>query len=96
MESLRRSIHEHLTSVGEEMSCVLEKQQSDVCSVQINVRVFVLERLTAVEEFMCNLFQREMETLETLLERQDKLLDVLLQPHIKLHRAGWFTLLDKI
>ena len=35
-------------------NAVLEKHQSDVCSVNINVRVFVrVELLTAVEEFMC-------------------------------------------
>ena len=48
--------------------CVLDKQQrgADVCSV--NVRVFVSERLSAAEELLCDLFQREMEPLETLLE----------------------------
>ena len=36
------------------LNAVLEKHQSDVCSVNINVRVFVrVELLTAVEEFMC-------------------------------------------
>ena len=91
MESVRLEINEHVTSVGEEMLCVLDKQRHgvDVCSVTLNVRVFVLERLSAVGEFMFNLFQREMETLETLLEKQNKLLDAMLQPHITLHRAGW-------
>ena len=70
MESVRLKINEHMTSVGEEISCVLEKQRGvDVCSVKLNVRVFVLERLSAAAEFMCNLFQREIETLETLLDR---------------------------
>ena len=90
MESVRLKINEHMTSVGEEILCVVDKQPGvDVCSVTLNVRVFVLERLSAVGEFMFNLFQREMETLETLLEKQNKLLDVMLQPHITLHRAGW-------
>ena len=53
MQSLRLSIHEHLASVREDISFVVN------------------ERLSAVEEFMCNLFQREIETLETLLETQD-------------------------
>ena len=46
----------------------MDKQQrgADVCSV--NVRVFVSERLSAAEELLCDLFQREMEPLETLLE----------------------------
>ena len=62
MESVRLKINEHMTSVGEEISCVLEKQRGvDVCSVKLNVRVFVLERLSAAAEFMCNLFQRETD-----------------------------------
>ena len=89
IETLRLSINEHMTSVGEEILCVVEKQQSDRCQPKFNdVRVFVLERLSEASQFICNLFQREMETLETLLERRDKLLDAILQPQIKLHRAG--------
>ena len=92
IESVRLSINEQLTSVGEEILCVLEKQhRGDVCCVKL-VRKVVLERLSAAAELMFDLFQREMGTLETLLERQNKLLDVMLQPHIKLHRAGWFML----
>ena len=66
MEYVRLKINEHMTSVGEEILCVLDKQQ-----LKLDVRVFVLERLSAAAEFMCNLFQREIETLETLLETQD-------------------------
>ena len=81
MESLRLKINEHMSSVGEEILCVLDKQQSgaDVCSVKLHVRVFVLERLRAAAEFMCDLFQREME-------KQNKLLDVDMD--IELHAAG--------
>ena len=91
MESLRLKISEHMSSLGEEILCVLDKQQSgaDVCSVKLNVRVFVLERLRAAAEFMCDLFQRETETLQTLLETQNKLLDAVLKPSVKLRRAGW-------
>ena len=78
MKCLRLKISEHMTSVGEQILCVLEKEQN----VNVNVRVFVLERLTAAADFMFNLFQREME--------QNKLLDLMLQPHITLHRAGLF------
>ena len=64
MESVRLKINELMTSVGEEILCVLEKQQSvDVCGVKLDVRVFVLERLSVAAEVMCNLFQREIETL---------------------------------
>ena len=64
MECVRLKINEHMSSVGEEILCVLEKQQSvDVCGVKLDVRVFVLERLSVAAEVMCNLFQREIETL---------------------------------
>ena len=75
MESVRLKIHEHMTSVvGEDILCVLDKQQR---AVNLDdVRVFVLERLSVAAEWMCSLFQREMETLETLLEKHNKLLDI--------------------
>ena len=75
MESLRLKIHGHMTSVGEEILCVLDKQQRGVKNLD-DVRVFVLERLSVAAEWMCSLFQREMETLETLLEKHNKLLDI--------------------
>ena len=80
---LRLSINEHMTSVGEEIVCVLDNQQN----VGQQKR-FVLERLGAAAGFIYDLVQREMETLETLLQRQDKLLDVLLQPRVILYRPG--------
>ena len=63
---------------------------ADVCSVkkQLNVRVFVLERLSAAADFMVNLFQRELETREAAEKKHNKLLDLMLQPRITLHRAG--------
>ena len=90
MESVRLKINEHMTSVGEEILCVLDKQQrgADVCCVKL-VRVFVLERLSAAAEFMCNLFQREIETLETLLETQNKLQDIDIDMDIHPYTAGW-------
>ena len=50
MESVRLKINGHMTSLGEEILCVLDKQQrgADVCSV--NVRVFVSERLSAAAQ----------------------------------------------
>ena len=94
MERVRLKINEHMTSVGEQILCVVDKQQhgADVCSVKLNVRVFVLERLSAAAQFMCDLFRREMETLETLQDKQNKLLHAMLQPHVKLHRTGLLML----
>ena len=71
IECVRLKINEHMTSLGEEILCVLD---ADVCSVKLNVRVFVLERLSAAAQFMFDLFQREMGTL--LLDHQNKLLDI--------------------
>ena len=94
MECVRLKINELMTSVGEEILCVVDKQQSgaDVCSVKLNVRVFVLERLSAATQFICDLFQREMETVETLQDKQNKLLHAMLQPHVTLHRTGLLML----
>ena len=84
MESVRLSINEHMTSVGEEILFVLEKQQRgvDVCSVKLNVRVLVLERLGAAARFICDLFQREMEA-------QNKPLDTDVDMDIHPNTAGW-------
>ena len=78
METVRRSINEHMTSVGEEIVdtlCVLLQQQhnGDV----LNVKVFVLERLSVAAQWMCSLFQREMEKQHTKL-------------HTLQHTAGWY------
>ena len=90
MESVRLKIHQHMTSVvGEEILCVLDKAlEDDVCSVTLNVRMFVLERLSAAGDFMFSLFQREMETLETLLEKQNKLLDIDFDMDMDLQTTG--------
>ena len=95
MESVRLKINEHMASVGEEILCVLDTQQrgADVCSVKFDVRVFVLERLSATAEFMCNLFHREIETLETQLEKQNKLLEIDFDMDIDLHTAGMSILI---
>ena len=81
MESLRLKINEHMTSVGEEILCVLDKQQ-----LELHVRVFVLERLSAAAAWTFNLY---LETLETLLEKQNKLLDIDVDMDIHPNTAGW-------
>ena len=84
MESVQLKIKEHMTSVGEDILFVLDRQQ-----LKLDVRAFVVEHLSAAAEFMCNLFQRETETLQTLLETQNKLLDIDFDMDIHLHTAGW-------
>ena len=87
MESVRLRINEHMMSVGEEILFALDKQQ-----LKLDVRGFVLERLSAAAEFICNLFQREIETLETLLEKQNKLLDIDFDMDIGLHTSGMYVI----
>ena len=77
MESVRLKINEHMTSVGEQILCVLDKQQLDV-------RVFVLERLSLAAKFICSL----LEPLETQLETQRKLLEIDFDMDLNLHTAG--------
>ena len=48
--------------------CFRQTAGVDVCSVTLNVRVFVFSVVSA--EFMFNQLQREMEPLETLLEKE--------------------------
>ena len=90
---LRLSVGEHLASVGEEILCALEQQLGDVGQLlQLGVvRVFVSERLSTAAGFLCTMFHREMDALETLLKRQDKLLHVLLQPRVILYRPGMLS-----
>ena len=96
--SVRLSISNHLRAVGEEILRAVETRRKTPGSVQsgveevVDVRVFVLSRLSAVEDFMVELFLTHMDKLETLLRRQEKLLDVVLQPQLKLHRAGGLML----
>ena len=62
MECVRVSINAQLSAAAEQILCVLDRQHAGV-AVELDVRVFVLERLSAVGEFICNLFLEEMETL---------------------------------
>jgi len=56
------------------------------------LRAFVNERLTAAAEEIFELFERTIaEELESTLkdnQRQQKLLDALLNPEVRLHRTG--------
>lgn len=60
------------------------------------LRVFVNERLTAAAEEIFGLFVKTVSEYEEQLyrskqenERQLKLLDAVLSPEVRLHRAGW-------
>lgn len=60
------------------------------------LRVLVAERLTAAVEEIFGLFERTVAEYEEQLchsrqenERQSRLLDAVLNPEVRLNRAGW-------
>lgn len=58
-------------------------------SVQ-SLRAFVSQRLTAAAEDIFRLFERTVAEYEEELRRQRQLLDAVLKPEVRLHRAGQF------
>ncbi|XP_049434503.1 zinc finger protein 664-like isoform X25 [Epinephelus fuscoguttatus] len=57
-----------------------------MCSVE-SLREFVNERLTAAAEEILGVFQRSIVEYEEEIDRQRRLLDMVLKPEIKLHRT---------
>nr|XP_033482952.1 zinc finger protein 664-like [Epinephelus lanceolatus] len=57
-----------------------------MCSVE-SLREFVNERLTAAAEEILGVFQRSIVEYEEEIDRQRRLLDIVLKPEIKLHRT---------
>lgn len=57
-------------------------------SVQ-SMRKFVCDRLTAAAQEILGAFERKIEDYEEEIARQRRLLDSVLTPQLKLHRAGW-------
>lgn len=51
-------------------------------------RKFVSERLTAATEEILGVFEKTILVYEEEINRQRKLLDIVLKPQIKLHMAG--------
>ena len=56
-------------------------------SVQ-SLRLFVNERLTAATEEILGVFEKTLIAYEEEIRRQRRLLDIVRQPEIKLHRTG--------
>lgn len=52
-------------------------------------RKFVNERLTAAAEEILGVFEKTVVVYEEEIHRQRKLLDIVLNPEIKLHKKGW-------
>uniref|UniRef100_UPI003AB09661 uncharacterized protein n=1 Tax=Centroberyx gerrardi TaxID=166262 RepID=UPI003AB09661 len=51
------------------------------------LRTFVNERLTAAAEEILGVFEKTIEVYEEEIDRQRRLLDIVLKPEIKLHRT---------
>ncbi|XP_041667825.1 uncharacterized protein LOC121525757 isoform X3 [Cheilinus undulatus] len=51
-----------------------------------NLREFIIERLTAAAEDIFGVFQRTIFEYEAEIDRQRRLLDIVWQPHVNLHR----------
>ncbi|XP_029915831.1 zinc finger protein 235-like isoform X7 [Myripristis murdjan] len=58
---------------------------AEMSSVQ-TLRTFVNQRLTAAAEEICGVFEQTLLVYEEEIERQRRLLDVVLKPEIRLHR----------
>lgn len=57
-------------------------------SAVLTFREFVNERLTAAAEEILGVFEKTIVVYEEEIDRQRKLLDVVLKPQIKLDRKG--------
>ena len=57
------------------------------------LRGFINERLTAAAEEIFGVFQKTIVEYEEEIHRQQKLLDVVWKPEIKLHRIGEYNLI---
>ena len=53
-----------------------------------SLREFVNERLTAAAEEIFRVFKQTVVEYEEEIDRQRRLLDIVLKPEIKLHRTG--------
>lgn len=70
----------------------LKKKMSKV----LLLRAFVNQRLTAAAEEIFELFERTISEYEEELCRQRKLLDAVLKPEVRLHKAGTRSLLFSV
>ncbi|KAM3858518.1 uncharacterized protein ACN63O_018093 [Diretmus argenteus] len=86
IQSLRVSVADQLTRAGEEIFGVFEKRGSGLSKNHM-VRLFVTERLAAAAEQIVGMFEREVTEYRRELARQSRLLDIILNPEVKLNRA---------
>lgn len=86
LRSLRESVSEQLSRVGEEIMEMLERRGGR--SVVRLLRLLLSERLAAAAEQIAGLLEQEVEEYRRKLERQGRLLDAMLNPVVRLDRTG--------
>lgn len=93
IQALTVSVNEQISAAAAEIFVVIEKR-IEVSEIHV-LRMWVNERLAAVAEEILRIFEKTIAEYEDKVSRseqencrQRKLLDVVLKPEIKLHRAG--------
>ncbi|XP_044192025.1 zinc finger protein 595-like [Thunnus albacares] len=88
LRALTESVSELLTRVGEEVLGMLEKRSGGFGgSGGRLLRLLLTERLAAAAERIVGLLEREVEEYRRQVERQSRLLEAVLSPVVRLHRA---------
>ncbi len=93
MQLLRVSVHERISAAAEDFLLRVEKGE-EAAEIPA-LRALLTERLTAAAEEIVGLFEETVAEYEDRVERsereicrQRRLLDAVLKPEVKLHRAG--------
>nr|XP_020477108.1 zinc finger protein 569-like [Monopterus albus] len=87
--ALTESVSEQLRRVGEEVLGLLEKRSGESSGRRLLhlLRLLLNERLAAAAERIVGLLEREVEEYRGQLERQSRLLEVVLSPVVRLNRT---------
>lgn len=92
LRALTESVSEQLTRVGEEILGLLEKRGGGSGGsggrLLHLLRLLLTERLAAAAERIVGLMEREVEDYRRQLERQNRLLEAVLSPVVRLNRTG--------
>uniref|UniRef100_A0A8P4KIS5 C2H2-type domain-containing protein n=1 Tax=Dicentrarchus labrax TaxID=13489 RepID=A0A8P4KIS5_DICLA len=95
VQLLRVSVHERISAAAEDF--LLQAGKGELTAeVPVSLRALLTERLTAAAEEIVGLFEETVAEYEDRVERsereicrQRRLLDAVLKPQVKLHRAGF-------
>ncbi|XP_040928920.1 zinc finger protein 391-like [Betta splendens] len=94
VQLLRVSVHERISAAAEDF--LLQVEKGEVAAELPALRALLTERLTAAAEEIVGLFEEAVAKYEDRVERserevcrQRRLLDAVLKPEVRLHRAGY-------